>query len=148
MSISLITPDDERAKILVELPHKMKNGHVKSVQIWLPKLNYIARDVMEAHRAWWKQTVDEYTTAHEAWQQARVARITDKTIEVPDQPEPPTEISRMTDLARRVIPQEWDQYLEHHPAGVKQQLFTEWALQSQVTPGESTASSTSSDDQE
>ena len=148
MSISLVMPDDERAKILVEIPHKMKNGRVKTVQIWLPKLSYIARDVMEAHRKWWRETVAEYEAAKDAWQEARVAHITDKTVEVPEVPEPPTEIYRMTDLTRRVIPDEWDQYLDHHPNGVKQQLFTEWVEQSQVTPGESTASSTSSGDQE
>lgn len=148
MSISLVMPDDERAKVLVELPHKLKNGHVKTVQIWLPKLNYIARDVMEDHRAEIKRLHAEYEAAREAWNKARVASISDKTVVVPDPPDAPTEIAQMTDLARRIIPKEWDEYLEPQPVGVKQQLFTEWAKQSQVTPGESTASSTSSDVQE
>lgn len=148
MSISLVMPDDERAKILVELPHKLKNGHVKTVQIWLPKLDYISRDVMDDHRKWVRERRLDLEVATEEWNRARIARISDKTVEVPEPPEPFTEIEQMRDLARRLIPEEWDKYLEHLPRGVKKQLITEWAQQSAVTPGESEASSTSSDDQE
>lgn len=148
MTISLVLPDDERAKILVELPHKLKNGHVKTVQIWLPKLDYISRDVMDDHRKWVRERRQELEVATEEWNRARIARISDKTVEVPEPPEPFTEIEQMRDLARRLIPEEWDKYLEHLPRGVKKQLITEWAQQSAVTPGESEASSTSSDDQE
>lgn len=148
MTISLIMPDDERTKIRVELPHKLKNGHTKIVVIWIPKLNYIARDVMEDHRGWVKQRYAEDKAAKTAWQDARVAAITDKTIVVPDQPKPLTELEQMRDLARRLFRDEWDKYLETQPAGVQQQLVREWAQQSLVTPGESEASSNSSTDQE
>lgn len=148
MTISLVMPDDERAKILVELPHRQKNGRTKVVKIWLPKLQYIEPSVMADHRAWRKQAEAEHKTALDAWQEARVASISDKTVEVPDQPEPRTELEAMRDLARRLIPDEWDTYLEHLPNGVKQQLFTEWAEQSAVSLGESSASKTSSPDQE
>lgn len=148
MSISLIMPDDDRAKILVELPHKQKNGHVKTVQFYIPKLNFVDRDVMDEHREWIKQRTANYEAAKNAWQEARVAAIKDKSVEVPDRPTEPTHFEAMCDLAVRVFPDEWAKYLEPLPNGPKLQLFEEWSKQSLVTPGESEASSTSSTDQE
>lgn len=148
MSISLIMPDDDRAKIRVVLPHKQKNGHVKQVEFFIPKLNFIDRNVMDDHRAWIKQYNADYEAAKNAWQEARVAAIKDKTVEVPDRPDEPKHFDAMRDLALRVFPDEWNKYLEDLPTGPKLQLFEEWTKQSLVTPGESEASSNSSTVQE
>lgn len=148
MSISLIMPGDDKAKILVTLPYKQKNGHVKEVEFFIPKLNFVDRDVMNEHRDWITKRTADYESAKNAWQEARVAAIKDKTVEVPERPVEPTHFEAMCDLALRVFPDEWNKYLEPLPNGPKLQLFEEWSKQSLVTPGESEASSTSSTDQE
>lgn len=143
MTINLVPVDDPRTKIEVHLPYRQKNGHVKDVEFFLPKMDYIDRDVMDDYRKWVRKTREE----RDAARKTALERIRSGKPDV-ELPEPLGDLETLSELCRRLVPDVWDKYLAEQANGVKIQLFSEWTEQSKVKVGESSASSTSSDAKE